>query len=335
MEQGESSNDSHHPPSSILNSPPSPRRITVPHILAAICLLFWLTAVALRLTVRDRWPGLAVLFYATPLALLTVSALLFALLLFLRKHRRAGIAALVAALLCGGWWWQTSFYFHSAPTHGETLRVLFWNCQRGRHGWKEVAQQIHDLDAPVIGLVESQADFKAQKRFWVWEFLEYNVATPGGGIALLTRGTILQSQLIPLGNDSRCGEFQIEIEGQAITVLIVDIKSNPFISRRQPLDHLSQVIANHGDEPLIVMGDFNTPTDSCFLDPLRRQCDNAFETAGYGSSATWPLPAPVLSLDQVWTGGPIKAASCRHLWTTRSDHRQVVTEISFLPNAQP
>ena len=77
------------------------------------------------------------------------------------------------------------------------------------------------------------------------------------------------------------------------------------------------------------MGDFNTPTDSLFLREIHRDFENAFEQAGDGYSATWPLPVPVLTLDQIWVNKGIEVYRCRLGWSLRSDHRPVLTDITI------
>jgi endonuclease/exonuclease/phosphatase (EEP) superfamily protein YafD len=320
-----------------LDSPPKPTRsaFSARRLMGAGLLFFWLTGVVLRLTIRDRIPLLSVWFYCTPPVVLAVSAIATGGLLFLRKSHRGAIIALALGLACGGWWWTSSFFHNEVqPTNG-AVRLLLWNCRHGYHGWKPIAEQIHRIDAPLIGLVEAGAHTQQQQEFWRWEFDGYDVATPGGGIVLMTRGIIVRSKLVSLAGKGRCGEFEVAIADRQLTVFVVDIASNPFVSRRKALHALSALIESQDDEPLLVMGDFNIPTDSVFLDRLRRSCVNAFEVAGNGNSATWPSPVPVLSLDQVWTSGPLRAASCRHLNNSKSDHLQVVTELSFLPVEMP
>jgi endonuclease/exonuclease/phosphatase (EEP) superfamily protein YafD len=320
-----------------LDHPPKPTRsaFSIRRLIGAGLILLWVTGGVLRLTIRDQMPLLSVWFYCTPPVVLAVSAIVAGGLLFLRNSRRGALIAIALGLACGGWWWASSFFHNEVQFSRDSVRVLLWNCQHGYHGWKPLAEQIHRIDAPLIGLVEAGGHTQQQRDFWRWEFVDYDVATPGGGIVLMTRGTVIRSKLVSLAGRGRCGEFEVAIDGRQVTVLVVDIASNPFISRRQALHALSELIDAHGSEPLLIMGDFNIPTDSVFLDRLRLTCVNAFEAAGNGNSATWPSLVPVLSLDQVWTRGPLRAANCRHLRNSKSDHLQVVTELSFRPVATP
>jgi len=76
------------------------------------------------------------------------------------------------------------------------------------------------------------------------------------------------------------------------------------------------------------MGDFNTPVDSVFVAPLAERLTNAFQARGNGYYVTWPVPLPVLSLDQVWASREVELRDCELGWTWRSDHRPVVVTLA-------
>jgi endonuclease/exonuclease/phosphatase (EEP) superfamily protein YafD len=101
--------------------------------------------------------------------------------------------------------------------------------------------------------------------------------------------------------------------------------------RRKALTAIAAMADDTLDRPLLVLGDFNTPTDSVHFADLRRHHANAFEQAGWGCIATWPSVAPVLSLDQIWVNAYLNVENARHPWTTVSDHRPVV--VTAIPTA--
>ena len=301
--------------------------------LAVFLVVLWVAGTLLRLTIRDRVPLLAVLFYATPPIILSAIAFLAAGFLLKSHCRRFAAVAAIFGVVCAGWWSYSSFYRYDPPSADEEFRVLFWNCRYGYHGWKSVAKEIHRIDAPLVGLVEADDHTEKRKEFWRWEFVDYDIASLGGGIVLMTRGQIVRSRLVQLTSGGRCGEFEVLLDGKQLMVFVVDIKSNPFVSRREPLEKLIALVESTRDKPTVLMGDFNTPADSAFLDDLRSAFRNAFETAGDGYAATWPLPVPVLTLDQVWVSRDLQLHGCRHLWTSSSDHRPVVTRMSVETDA--
>ncbi len=93
---------------------------------------------------------------------------------------------------------------------------------------------------------------------------------------------------------------------------------------------MQRLFDRHSNMPFILAGDFNTPPDSVFMDLLRETGSNAFEQSGEGFRETWPVFAPLLTLDQIWGNRQIKWHRCRQLWSLRSDHRPVVAEFEIL-----
>jgi hypothetical protein len=62
---------------------------------------------------------------------------------------------------------------------------------------------------------------------------------------------------------------------------------------------------------------------------IRRNFREAFLTAGSGYAPTWPWPAPMLKLDQIWLN---RFVTPDHAWqqsTWRSDHRMQWADVHF------
>ena len=77
------------------------------------------------------------------------------------------------------------------------------------------------------------------------------------------------------------------------------------------------------------MGDFNTPDDSILMEPLHAHCQLAFRERGSGYAATWPMPLPVLTLDQVWINSQVTVAKSEYGWSLDSDHRPAICHLSL------
>jgi endonuclease/exonuclease/phosphatase (EEP) superfamily protein YafD len=114
---------------------------------------------------------------------------------------------------------------------------------------------------------------------------------------------------------------------RALTLLLVDFEIRLRENRSRAFAQLDELIAAHRDEPLIVMGDFNTPRESVHFDSWRREMREPFATAGHGFAETWPIPLPVLALDQMWLGGRWRAVHCELGWSLQSDHRAIITDL--------
>lgn len=277
--------------------------------------------VVARLT-RDQVGGLAIIYYALPLPLLACLPLMLAWL-EIKDRKRALRWAFCTALLGLGVLFED---WRQQPDRSETkdLKVVFWNACRINRGWEEVTAEIRSWDADIVALVEGGVGEKdAMKARWHESCPGYKVSILGAGIVLLTRGESGTATVHEFYKGSRARQIQTTVQGQSLNLVIVDIEANPFRSRNIALKQLVDVVNPLAGKPTLVVGDFNTPADSALLEPLRNQYSMAFDVAGQGYRATWPIPLPVLSLDQAWASPHVDVTSCRHLWTCASDHRPV------------
>lgn len=295
-----------------------------PAILIGLCAF----AAILRLSLRDLIPAFALLFYATPPPVLAVVALAAGgLWARRRKWRQAGAGVLVA-VACVVWWDQTAWFANDPLPTESTLRVLFWNVDRGNAGFERVADAVREVDADVIGLVEADAYKGETGPLWKRRFPNYEVCGPYKGILFMVRGgAVHEIVTTKLGGGYYRG-FLASLSGKPRRFVVVDIKSYLFRARNRPLMRLTRDMMRHANEPLIVMGDFNLPLESALLGPLRRFLHNTFETRGRGSSGTWPAWLGLLSLDQVWVTPFVQVRKCEIARSPLSDHRMVIVEIA-------
>jgi endonuclease/exonuclease/phosphatase (EEP) superfamily protein YafD len=153
----------------------------------------------------------------------------------------------------------------------------------------------------------------------------------GGGVVCLTKERPGEGIAVRLPVQGQYRRLDVVAADQRLTLFIVDMRSNPFVSRRECLLQLAEDADALGDRPLVVVGDFNTPSDSAHFDPLRIGHRHAFEASGSGYSATWPVPLPVLCLDHIWINRWVDVSKCRHDWSSASDHRPVLAELTVVP----
>lgn len=280
----------------------------------------------LRVTVKDRFDGFSLIFYATPWALQMVAGVVCAI--HWRKHRRVSRAFVVVAILCASAWAWTSFRFAPKDSGRAEFRVAYWNV--ARPGWRidGVLERAKSWQADLLGLGESKAGGPLQ--------VKWNQQLAPKLITELHRQMMLVSavhaDLVEAGSLNKAGEYELRrvtLGGRRVLVLVVDFDGDPRQTRRKPFERLCQIVKAHADEPLIVMGDFNTPVDSVYFDKLRELLSDAFETAGSGCAATWPMVAPVLSLDYVWVSRHFRVVRCEHRTSIYSDHRAVVVDLAW------
>lgn len=211
-----------------------------------------------------------------------------------------------------------------------TTRVLLWNVCRGQFGWDGVADDIRRFDADIVALVEVRGE--AEKRdFWAGRFPTHSVSVVDDGMVLLARGHTTRLAHHNLsGGKSHVYRVTLHQKPPVLMVL-TDIDARPLSDRQIPLASLASVAAPLSNEPTVVLGDFNTPSDSIWLEGLAEQYRNAFDVGGVGWRPTWPMIAPVLDLDQFWVSRGVDVVSCRGMWSAHSDHRPVV--LTFQPSS--
>lgn len=291
-------------------------------------LLGCIFAVLLRLIWKDSLPALAPLFYATPLALIWFGLAASGGLFFLIRKRGWAIGAALGAVVCWSHWQHASMMAANPAPSDHALKVVFWNTARLKFGWNAVAQRIQERSAPLMGFVEAGADDVEAIERWRRDLPDHQAVFFGNGMVLLFEGTILETSQGELGRGSYYGRAVLEWQGEQVTVFLVDIHSNPFVSREEALRRLTD-LASGTVGPVLLMGDFNTPSDSVHFEGLRRSFQNAFEAGGSGNLATWPVPFPVLAIDHIWTNRQVAVHSARHEGSLQSDHAAVIAELSF------
>lgn len=297
-----------------------------------------MAAVIVRCTVLDRLHGYLLLYYLTPWPAIAVGAGVCATYWFRRGCRF--IAALLVLLslttafawLAHDWQWRPD-----TRARGE-LRIVHWNVDRPDRRQPGTMRWLAAQDADIIAIAEREPKKKDTIERWQTGFPGYRLVPARGETLCLVRGEVLSVVENEIHSYKSYGtSIRVRVRGREITVLQVDINGTPWVSRSEALGQLLAVVQRHRGENLILVGDFNTPLDSVFIAPFRQEMTNAFEAAGSGCAATWPMPFPVLSLDQIWTSPSLRPVRCEHLGSWRSDHRAVRTEIDFAPpmNAQP
>lgn len=287
----------------------------------------------LRLTtIRDSIPYLSVFYYATPLIVMALAALILSGSRIRSRQWRAASAWLVLSLGLFGWWHASTYCSHpadaSAAESTTTKKLLVWNIAYVDAGWPAILQELRKHDADVIGLIEvgpGYPDILDQIRA---AFPEYQLFWDSHAI-LLARG---EWELREWGSLNRDGNYAVVRahfpDGLKLDTAIIDIHGFILMPRGPAMHVLNEVLSRHTSEPVCLMGDFNTPPDSVFFQPIRERFENAFEVSGNGYYVTWPTLAPVLALDHIWLP-PGTAVSSELTTTPLSDHRIVSAIAQF------
>ena len=280
----------------------------------------------LRITVRDDWEFAAPLYYATPWSILAIAAL--PCLFHWWQVRRGRFAFAFILVACTAMWIGKSFRLGPRERPAGSFRVAYWNV--ARPGWRldGVLREADGWNADVNVFGEQRPARSTPPR-WQTHFAPRIATTLERELFIVTPEPPKISHGGSLGGGGGCEIATIRVQGREVFVLMVDFTSAPGKSRRPAFERLYQIADAYAEKPLMIIGDFNTPADSVFFDRLRARHRGAFETAGRGYAATWPMPLPVMQIDHIWTNQHVRVVRCEHMVSPYSDHRAVVADIVF------
>lgn len=295
--------------------------------LAGRCVhtLGWFVLIAgvlLQITIRDRIDYVATIFYALPLPVLAGIA---GTLSIWKTGRQF---ALSCAVIITAAWFSRSYFSHEPQllsTGKREFRALYWNLDRPKTPSGDLIDLVTRLQPDVVGCGEPGANFMEQGT-------DYEKALPGYTCHLMPRGLFLLSKwpvkMLGRGKLDSLGAFayfDVSAPQGTVRLVLVDVWADPLLPRKRSLDE-SLSYADGGSR-CIIMGDFNTPSESVWFAPYRARLQDALETAGRGFRETWFWRLPVLSLDHVWIHRDWRVLEAQKINRWSSDHAAVLVRL--------
>ncbi len=290
-------------------------------LLRRTCRAGWLLLAAgllLQFGLKDRLPGLALLFYALPKPCLLALACVLAL--WPGATRRSRLGALSLAVALGLTWLDPRLEPPPAvPPRDDDLRLLVWNVARPQGPHNGLIELVRARQPHIVAVIEPgrvQPD-------WL---RAYEQALPGYRADWMPRGLLWLSRVPSryrergkLDGSGAYARFEVNGPWPTFPVVVADVFAHLLHSRR---GQLQEVLAQAQDRSdALLVGDLNTPLESVFLEAWRARYRNVFEARPGGLAETWPLGLPLLSLDQVWVGPDWQVVGVEKLWRVRdSDH---------------
>jgi hypothetical protein len=289
----------------------------------------WLAAACLTCAwgfgqiVRDR-TFLGQLAFYLPSAAVALALAILALLRLAYGHRReAGVWALIALLPLT---WVLAVENRWTPPAAASpgmgrLRIVHWNVRHG-WGWARIAPDAVAARADLY--VFSEPPYAARERD-VARARGFRGATLHlGETAVVGRGTLgkpewlahdaLEAVLVPWS-----------VDGATWRLLVVDLQSDIRIARDPLLRRLRVLAERSGAD--VILGDFNAPRRSSALTPPPPGYVHAYDAAGSGWSATWPIPIPLWAIDQCLVGPRLQVVGYRLGFRRGSDHRMQLVDL--------
>ena len=276
--------------------------------------------------IKDAFWPYSVIFYGNPLPVLILLSILF---LYLNRNnpfswRIHKIITLILIVV----WLMTSYKWGKADADvhmQKSIRVFLWNVACMEHPNSELVQRIQETSPDIVGIIEAGGVITPALHFYKATFPDYSIRRLPGNMMCFIRGKIHAIDYYTLGDRSRYLVLEISINKEAYHVILVDIVSNPFISRRNSLRNLLDTSLSYNRT--FVMGDFNTPYNSVFFQEYKQQYYHAFQEAGSGFTATWPYGVPLLQIDHIWTSKELLPVHMEKTYHWSSDHALLIVDV--------
>ncbi len=289
----------------------------------------------LHLLFRDAVDSLAPLYYALPLPIIFAGWLVLAAWCLYRRKKGWLMAALLIALLIGGAWWKASLSWSGKNSvdaeNAADLSVAFWNAAHNDQPTAELTEWIKANEVDLVALVEVGAVSDELRERCRRDLPDFSVRSLPHGMAVIYRGEIeeeVTTLSMPNRSFAHLVRLSLDDESMPLRLLIADIGPNPFYPRHEALGEVYS-LADWGEPRTLIVGDFNTPFQSCWFEEYLRNFNHAWEDAGKGYFETWPWFAPVLCLDHIWLSPDIRAISAERQNFWSSDHSLILVRATL------
>jgi len=282
--------------------------------------------IGLHLLLRDAADPLAPLYYALPLPIIFSGWIALAAWCRYRKKKDWAAAAVLMAFLVGGAWWKVSLSWYGEnwvdAEIAQDLSVAFWNAAHNDQPATALVEWIDANEVDLVALVEVGAVSDELRERCRKLLPDHSVRKLPHGMTVIYRGKIdKEVTTIAMPNRSFANLVKLRLDDDALPLrlIVADVGPNPFYPRDQALDEVLSLSAS-GESRTLIVGDFNTPFQSCWFEAYHRNFNHAWEDAGKGYFETWPWFAPVLCLDHIWLSPDMRAVSAerKNFWS--SDH---------------
>ena len=255
----------------------------------------------------------SLLFYTFPLPVIIAIAL--GLTIFLSKTFRKYNLLLAGALLL--FWLGRSFKIHIPEEINESdIEIVFWNASHERN--LEDAFDISGNIPDVFVLVEHGKYSVDRLQLKYSDFYFYKSIN---GISIFSK---LPIELID-DISSNYGTNIVKFETYNINFYAVDVSGSMDVPREWELTFVNEYVEQKTQT--ILLGDFNVPFESKFLDSIKNNFNHAFNEKGNGFRETWFWNIPLLSLDHIWVSKNLKVLKTKKIRTFKSDHNMLKTVI--------
>jgi vancomycin resistance protein VanJ len=329
-----------------------PRR-AARRLVAIVCLSYVLglaVAAALLWTLADRWWLATALSFAPRWTMATPLILMVPLALLWHRWSLVTLGVAGAVLLWPIMELQISWHGAEDDGHAPLLRVMTCNIHRQQLNAAEFDAVLDDLRPDVVAMQDwTSADQSKLFPPGTWN------TRRDGELFLASRFPIIQAQAIPLREPPPV-DFEIRLGAAAYyrvlsplgEVSLINLHLSSPHAALQALEHLDptspeQLAYNSRcrdsesasieqftdtlDDPVLIVGDFNTPMQSILYRTYWGHLSNAFSAVGFGFGTTHSSTTSSVRIDHILYGAGWRARTCWIGPAVGSPHRPLVADL--------
>jgi endonuclease/exonuclease/phosphatase family metal-dependent hydrolase len=311
-------------------------------IIAWMSLLFGIVAwIAVRF--GDAWAPATFLMFGPRWVLpIAPACALFLTVIF---RRRSIPVALVALILAGGPAMGFVFPIPGAESDPAAMRVLTCNLHNARIDGAAIAKFTQDANADVAAFQESYSD----RQFASFSTPKWH-AHRAAGLVLISRYPIRRAEVLGTDSMSERGlvaTYELETPRGLLTVFNLhfatprdalanvvsgqpggwkEIEENSATRRAQSENVAAAAGKIRG--AVLILGDFNTPTESVVFKKAWSNFEDAFATAGWGWGYTFRIKRTAVRIDHIL----MRNGQAIHCWVgpdIGSPHRPVLADVRW------
>lgn len=261
--------------------------------------------------------------------------------LLVRARRLSVLVILVCAFCVSGAVWSLRPK-HPAPIEAASVRVATCNLLAKNTRFDDYLDELRSHHIDLVVFQEVTDDWRTRIDAVFGTSHPYTATVKRSGL----KSIVIRSRL-PISNVSSIVEehgfngvlrCEIEIDGRHVAMygvhLLAPLSRAYLRDGRQQFADLADALEKES-LPMIVLGDFNAPTESAQLDRLRSiGLRDAWDIARQGRGGTWPNHAGVFSLfptriDHVMLSGQLACTDVAFGVGAGSDHKPVFATVGF------
>ncbi|HEV2127955.1 MAG TPA: endonuclease/exonuclease/phosphatase family protein [Thermomicrobiales bacterium] len=239
----------------------------------------------------------------------------------------------------------------------QIVTVATMNVGNGMAPDDQLVKVVRQVQPDILAFEElnhRQAEHLAEKLADIWAH-QFSFGDGYEGRAIFSRFPLLRQEMLPITSDRPDGLVEVELDGQALTIIVGHPRppkfrgrglETPYSSHRQLL-RLADIAVERS--PAVLLGDFNVRPDNGIYERLRqRGLVDAFAESGEGPERTFPVRVaneirtfgrrtvrvktpPVFRADYIWHTPDIRSVATWVGADTGSDHLPVVSRLAIPP----